>query len=222
VAETETPPAPDLDRDEGDGDVEIVLPWHYSWWRVGAVAIAATLAVVGLILVASTERRPGEGSVDVGFLQDMRTHHDQAVLMALIYMNAQDTDGGLNVMATEVLLSQQLENGIFVETLRTFGAAEENSTGIGMAWMGTPVPLDAMPGMADESNIEALQAADGAEADRLFTELMIAHHEGGIAMADAAADDAETSRVRGIAETVARNQRNEIGELEAALARSGS
>jgi len=206
------------DEDEDDGDV--VLPWYYSWWRVGAIAIGATLLAVALVLAVTGEATPDADSVDAGFLQDMRTHHDQAVLLSLIYANRPDVDPGLYTMASEVLLSQQLEVGMFVELLNSFGLAEENSTGIGMGWMGAPVPLEAMPGMASEETIAALKAAEGADADELFTRAMIAHHEGGIAMAEFARDHAETSRVREIGAAVAVNQRGEINELNAALERS--
>jgi len=53
-----------------------------------------------------------------------------------------------------------------------------------MTWMGHPVPLDHMPGIASATEIESLYTATGAEADRIFVTLMIAHHEGGIAMAE--------------------------------------
>jgi uncharacterized protein (DUF305 family) len=203
-------------------DDEMVLPWYYSWWRVAAVAIGVTLLAVALVVAVTGESDPAPDSVDAGFLQDMRAHHDQAVLLSLIYMNRADVDPGLYTIAAEVLLSQQLEVGMFVELLNGFGLPEENSTGTAMAWMGAPVPLEAMPGMASEETIAALKAAEGAEADELFTRAMIAHHEGGIAMAEHAREHAETSRVREIGGAVATNQRGEINELNAALERSRS
>ena len=205
-----------------DPDDAIVLPWYYSWWRMSLVAIAATLFAVGAGLALTDDGSPAPDSVDVGFLQDMRSHHDQAVLMSLIYLNRPDTDPGLYTMATEVLLSQQMEIGIFVEVLRSFGAAEENSNEVAMAWMGAPVPLDAMPGMASEQSLDRLRQSTGAEADDLFTQLMIAHHEGGIHMGEYAAAHAGRERVRDIADAVVRNQTSEITELTAALARSRS
>lgn len=206
-------------NDAGEDAVQ-VLPWYYSWWRVALVAIAATLLAVAGWIALTDDGQPDPESVDVGFLQDMRSHHDQAVLMSMIYLNRPDIDPGLYTMATEVLLSQQMEIGIFVEVLRSFGAAEENSTGVSMAWMDTPVPLDAMPGMASEESLEALKQSSGTAADQLFTELMIAHHEGGIHMAQYAADHAGQDRTRSIAEAVVRNQTSEIAELNAALERS--
>lgn len=207
---------------QADSVSPLVLPWYYSWWRVSLVAMAVTLFAVGGVLALTSDEAPGPGSVDVGFLQDMRSHHDQAVLMSLIYLNRPETDPGLYTMATEVLLSQQMEIGIFVEVLRSFGAAEENSTEVAMAWMGAPVPLDAMPGMASEESLDQLRQSSGADADQLFTAMMIAHHEGGIHMGEYAAANAGQERVRDIADAVVRNQSSEIAELTAALERSAA
>jgi uncharacterized protein (DUF305 family) len=203
-----------------DVDGGLLLPWYFSWWRVGAVAVAATLLVVASVLAITRDPSPGAESVDAGFLQDMRAHHDQAVLLSLIYMGVTDTDPGLHTIAAEVLLSQQLEAGIFVEVLRGLGLPEENSTELAMSWMNSPVPLAAMPGMASQESVDLLKASTGAVADDLFATLMIAHHRGGIGMAEHAQDHAETDRVREIAEAVVRNQTGEIAELEAAVTRS--
>ena len=52
-----------------------------------------------------------------------------------------------------------------------------------MQWMGLPVPQDQMPGIATPAQIAQLKAATGAEADKVFAELMTADHQGGIHMA---------------------------------------
>jgi len=86
--------------------------------------------------------------------------------------------------------------------------------------MDQPVPLERMPGMATEAQMDELQAATGPEADALFVELMTAHHEGGIHMADFAAENGDRRDVRSLAERMAANQRGEIVDLRDALARA--
>jgi uncharacterized protein (DUF305 family) len=200
----------------GDADDEVLeLPWYYSWWRVALLSVAATVAAVGLVMIL-TEERPDTDSVDVGFLQDMRSHHDQAVRMSLAFLFKPDgVDPILRTIAGEILLSQQQETGIMVEILRGFGTDEENSSGTAMAWMNEPVPLERMPGLASEAELDRLDAAQGSDADQLFIDLMIAHHEGGVHMAEYAADRAETGRVRSVARAMARVQQEEIDELRA-------
>ena len=199
---------------------ELVLPWYYSWWRVGVLAVIATLLVVAAV-GAITDRTPGADSVDVGFLQDMRSHHDQAVQMSLSMLFKDDIDPTLRTIAAEILLAQQQETGIMVEILRTDGAEEENSSGTSMGWMNQPVPTDRMPGMANADELGRLDAATGTTADRLFVELMIAHHQGGIAMAEYAADHAETDRVTAVAEATVRVQQGEVEELQTIATRLG-
>jgi uncharacterized protein (DUF305 family) len=208
-------PAQGAPVDEQDDD-DVVLPWWYSWWRVALIAIAATLLVVGLV-AAARDDTPGAGSVDVGYLQDMRAHHDQAVQMGMTYLALKDTNPALRTIAGTIVLDQQLENGMMVELLSQYGAEEENSSGTAMTWMNQPVPIARMPGMASEADLDRLAASSGAAADKLFTELMVAHHEGGIHMAQYAADHAGTGRVRELARAAVRNQTEEIAEIQKTL-----
>ena len=61
-----------------------------------------------------------------------------------------------------------------------------------MAWVGGEHaaahagPDGSMPGMATPAQLAELKAATGVEAERIFLRLMIAHHTGGVAMAQAA------------------------------------
>ena len=59
-----------------------------------------------------------------------------------------------------------------------------------------PHPAQQMPGMATGADIDRLRAAEGIDADDLFSQLMIHHHDGGIHMADFVATDAQTSNIR--------------------------
>jgi uncharacterized protein (DUF305 family) len=89
----------------------------------------------------------------------------------------------------------------------------ESDTDTVMAWMGEPLPEDRMPGLATEDNLTQLRDAEGHQADLLFAQLMIAHHQGGIHMAEYAAEHATTARVRDLAAAMAVDQRGEINEL---------
>jgi uncharacterized protein (DUF305 family) len=90
-----------------------------------------------------------------------------------------------------------------------------------MAWMHEPHPAQQMPGMATPADLDRLRAAQGLEADDLFSQLMIRHHEGGIHMADFVATDGETGNIRNFARGIAASQRSEIGEINAVRTRLG-
>lgn len=216
----DTPDDTPNDTREDASEVE-VLPW----WRnpVNLVAIVVTVAVLaaaGGYVVGHNRALPDPNATDTGFLQDMRFHHEQAVQLSFIYLDRPDTDPNLTTVARDIVVSQQQEIGIMIQLLRDFGQPEINESDVAMAWMGDPVPLDDMPGLATPEQITALTRASGAEADALFAQLMTAHHQGGIHMADHAAAHARTDEVRTMATKMAAGQRDEVAEM-ARLAPTG-
>lgn len=210
---------------EPDHDEIEVLPWWRNPWNLGALAVAVLVLGVGLgywWADRSTAANPNE--VDVGFLQDMRTHHEQAVNMSMIYLAAARGEGDpvLQNIAREIATGQSMEIGRMVQLLRVWGEEEANMTDQAMAWMDEPVPLDRMPGLAAEEDLQALAGSTGTEADLTFIELMTAHHEGGIHMAERAATDANEEEVRLMAESMVRAQTGDLFELGEIATRLGA
>ena len=69
----------------------------------------------------------------------------------------------------------------------------------------------------------ALTAADGVEAERLYLQLMIDHHLGGVEMASVAAEEAAQPQVRRLAEAMVAGQTSELDRLQELLdARGGA
>lgn len=210
-------PAPVVESPDED---ELVLPWWFSWWRVALIAAGVTIALIGAIGLLVKAQQPGDDSVDAAFLRDMRDHHDQAIFMAMTFRDTPGVDSTLRVMASEVLIGQAFETGQMVELLRGMHAEEENSSGIAMEWMDMGVATNEMPGMATPEQLTALANAEGGAANELFVELMNAHHEGGIHMAEVASDKVKSARIADLAGRMAANQRVEIEELTNTLAKS--
>lgn len=229
-----------------DDDDVLVLPWWQRPFHIALIAVTAAL-LAGMVgwLIGDSGAQPKHNPVDVGFLQDMREHHEQAVYMSLIYGELDDTSPGLDMIATTIVRGQSLEVGRMIQLLRSFGAAEARTGGAAMDWMvgdadhdahdattatgsaapdmdmtvgGDPDdPFTQMPGMATEEQLDALAAASGAEADALFVELMSAHHLGGIDMAQYAVDHAANGEVVAMAESIVHSQLAEIAEMENVL-----
>lgn len=199
-----------------------VLPWWRNPLNIAILAVALLFVsgAAGYSLGAGTPEAVRHNDTDVGFLQDMRIHHEQAVVMSRLYLAAEpDGDPLLQSIAREIEIAQTFEAGRFVQLLRIFGEAETNETDIAMSWMGHSMPLDEMDGMASPEDLDRLAEARDSEADRLFAELMIAHHEGGLMMADYAADHAVNREVTELAAAMARAQRGEIAEMRGILER---
>ena len=75
-----------------------------------------------------------------------------------------------------------------------------------------------MPGMATDEEMARLAAATGQDAERLYLQLMIDHHEAGADMAEAGAELAQEPAVRELAQKMAEGQIIEIAEMEKLLA----
>ncbi len=207
-----------VDDAETDDSV-LVLPWWQNPLNVIALGLAALILGVGIgYFVGDKNASPSYNGTDIGFLQDMRYHHEQAVDMAFFYLTSvDDTHPRLRLYAQEILYTQQLEVGRMIELLRSFGETEANDTGTAMGWMGMPVPLDEMDGLATDAELDAFAAAEGTDASVAFTTLMIDHHRGGLHMADYVIDAGRNADVRAFAESMVRGQSGEIAELSAVL-----
>jgi uncharacterized protein (DUF305 family) len=211
-------PAADHDdvAETDDTDDVIVLPWWQNPRNI--VTMLVTMALVAGMAgwLIGHERNAVESSdVDVGFLQDMRAHHEQAIEMSLTFLGLDDVDPQLVPIARSIAFGQGMEIGVMIQLLREMGAPTESDEGQAMAWMGMPMNDADMPGMASDDELDALSIASGAEADRQFVDLMTAHHEGGLEMLDHAAEHASNDDVRMYAAAWAGAQRSEIAELEA-------
>jgi uncharacterized protein (DUF305 family) len=207
--------APDEDLPEvGDAEGDDELPWwgvRISWLRL--VALLAVVAFFsGAVVYALTgPSHPSASGVDVGFLRDMRFHHLQAVQMAEI----EEQNGSDEVVisyAAEIIREQSYEVGLMTATLQRYGDDPDVGRTV-MGWMGPALPRDQMPGLATPAQLDQLRNAKGAAADRLFFELMAAHHAGGIHMATFAYHEAKLAYVRQLAQKIAWNQAIEINEF---------
>jgi uncharacterized protein (DUF305 family) len=170
--------------------------------------VAAALLAV---LVACSSG--GTDDVDVGFLQDMADHHEQAVRMALLVLAKDDVSPIIRSFATDVVASQRYELGLIDADLEFERGAPGREV---MTWMDMPTSLDEMPGMATQASLDELAASAGSAADELFLALMIEHHRGGLHMAEHAEEHGDDDAVRDLAERIVFSQTQEIAEMEQA------
>lgn len=211
---------PEASSSDDGADTE-VLPWWQSPLNLVVLAVALAVLAAGVGYVVGNNRAlPDPNDTDIGFLHDMRVHHEQAVQMSLIFLDRPDTDASLATIAREIVVGQNIEIGRMIQLLRDFGAPETSPTDVAMGWMDEPVALDRMPGLATQTDIDALRAAVAGEADDVFVRLMTAHHLGGIHMAEHATTHAATDEVRAMAAGMVKGQRGEIDEMARLLAAS--
>jgi uncharacterized protein (DUF305 family) len=178
------------------------------------VAVALIALVGGLLL----GRGMGSGVADVsddvsiGFLQDMKVHHAQAVEMSQV-LHRRSADPELQYLGFDIMTTQQGQIGIMTGWLDLWGERQSPS-GPTMGWMGHDGP---MPGMATPEQIAALETLPVAEMEAEFLRLMLAHHRGALDMAKAAADYAESADVANLARGMYDGQSAEIALMERML-----
>lgn len=207
--------------------------------RVVLVVVAVAALVLGALGGALVARQPAltaaaETSVDAGFARDMQAHHAQAVELAVLVRD-RSTDEEVRTVALDILLTQQNQIGQMAGWLAVWGLPAASSAPV-MAWMtgehghaaGTAGPgtgeegYAAMPGWVSRADLARLTAATGSDADRLFLELMIPHHEGGVEMAQYAVEHAQRAPVVSLARGVVTAQERELTVLHDMLdARGG-
>ena len=223
----DAPPAVDgddgvdrTDDAEAPIDVDEGPPSGLSWPKV--VVLGAALAFLGFAfaLFLGRDRPPASDSVDVGFMQDMISHHEQAVEMAQTEL-VNGSDPTVRAFAREILMFQSKEIGSMERLLADWDSGRGDPERQAMTWMGMPSAVDRMPGMATGEELDRLRAAQGTAADALFLDLMARHHLGGIHMSEYAADNAGTSDARDFAAIVGRNQAIEVNEYGLTAERLG-
>jgi len=187
------------------------------FYGVMAVALIAVSIALGYWLGARNTA-PGEGSADVGFARDMITHHAQAVGMATIIRD-RTNDPEIRQLALDIMLTQQAQIGQMQGWLTVWGQPLA-STDPAMAWMGMPT-TGPMPGMATPDDLNTLRGLTSADAEGLFLQLMIAHHRGGVVMAQAALESARTPEARALAQSILNAQTSEIEAMQMLLQQKG-
>ncbi len=115
---------------------------------------------------------------DLRFLHHMSIHHEQAIVMSARVPERTDRDE-FKRFARYVSGAQAAEIELMQSLLDT--AAERGLEAPEHAPSGDPP----MAGMLSSAEMEALEAASGAEFERRWLEGMIFHHEGALAMARA-------------------------------------
>lgn len=143
---------------------------------------------------------------DVSFAQSMIPHHEQAVEMA---------QSAATRAASEDV--KDLASGIEAAQSPEI----EEMTGWLAEWGEDLEPMDEMgdSGMMTDTEMTELEAASGAEFDRMFLEMMVAHHTSAIEMAETEIADGQFPDAVALAEAIKSAQEAEIAEMESLLER---
>ncbi|WP_340697695.1 DUF305 domain-containing protein [Cellulosimicrobium funkei] len=153
---------------------------------------------------------------DVMFAQMMIPHHEQAIEMSDVILAKDGVDPEVTDLANQIKDAQGPEIEQLTTWLEEWGSPMEESGGMDHEAMGH----GSMDGMMSEEDLQALDAAEGAEAGQLFLEQMIVHHEGAVEMAQTQVDEGENADAVAMAQEIVEAQQAEISTMEDLLASS--
>jgi uncharacterized protein (DUF305 family) len=182
------------------------------------MALALLSIILGVSLIATfvfRPRDPGDNSVEAGFARDMSVHHSQAVEMAII-VHDRTNDPDLKYLTQDIFISQQDQIGQMEGWLNLWGLSQTGSEPA-MSWMGHPVE-GLMPGMATPDQVDSLRTLPVDQMNQEFLTLMIAHHQAGIEMAQAALQRSDNDQVKLMAQSIVASQQGEITIMQEKLA----
>lgn len=186
-------------------------------------ATASTTDLEALYWARQDSARTAFTEADVRFMTGMIAHHAQALVMSRLAPThgASET---VQTLAARIINAQQDEIETMQRWLRRRGqpVPEIDIDGLTLQVHGAGDHAMHMPGMLTQTQLEELDAARGADFDRLFLTYMIQHHRGAVTMVDTlfgtdgAAQDEATFK---LASDINVDQQTEIARMEQMLER---
>ena len=184
------------------------------------LTLTAMLALGGCAVTTSGTDMPGmnhgdgpaamtdavANQADIMFATMMIPHHEQAIEMSDMLLGKNGVDPEVVALAERIKAAQRPEITQMETWLDEWGAHPADMGG-----------MDHGSGMMSDESMQALEAANGAEASRLFLEQMIVHHEGAIEMAEAEVENGEDPEAIALAEKIIADQTAEIAEMRQLL-----
>jgi uncharacterized protein (DUF305 family) len=178
--------------------------------------LAGLLALAALLLAgcgSTNSSDEGHDDADVAFAQQMIPHHEQAVEMARLALDAErGASADVQDLARRIQQAQGPEITQMKGWLDGWGEDVSGHGGHDGHDMGS------MSGMMSEGQMAELEQATGDTFDRLWLQMMIAHHQGAITMAETEIADGQDSRAKALARAIIDAQTAEIKEMKGLLA----
>lgn len=175
---------------------------------------------------AAAEATGDFNDADVLFAQGMIPHHEQAVEMAAFALAPEaGARPEIVALATEIQAAQDPEITQMTAWLQQWGQPIDMPGMEGMEGMGSD-EMEGMEGMDDMGGMDGMMSAEdmmnlqsltGAEFDTAWATMMIAHHEGAIAQAQAVKAAGSNPEVLALADQIIAAQQAEIDQMRALL-----
>ncbi|GAA0634390.1 DUF305 domain-containing protein [Sporichthya brevicatena] len=188
------------------------------WTRTALIGVAAFAS--GALTFAQLDRGeaapayPATTSAEASFTREMQTHHAQAIEMAT-FARDRSPDPQIQEIAFDLALSQQQEIGQMRALLAVWGLPSTGpaaSAGTGGHHAGA---------VMRQEDIDVLGTIPPKDVGVRFLQLMIPHHEAGIAMARDILARTDDLALRDLATSILQVQQHEITLMKDLLRQRG-
>lgn len=186
----------------------------------GAMASTGGMSTAGMPMPA--QPAGPHNQADITFAQQMTVHHTGAIAMAdLAPTRAAST--AVKTLAAQIKTAQAPEIKQMAGWLAAWAPDTDmngmpNSTAASMGGMGTGSgtsgATSAMPGMMSDAQMAALTAATGPAFDKLFLQMMIAHHQGALTMATTETAQGQNPAALALAKSITTTQTAQITQMQ--------
>lgn len=178
------------------------------------------------LLGQNTSLSNGPNEAEVGFAQDMSVHHQQAIEMSFL-IRERTGNQAIRGFAFDIINTQANQRGMMLGWLDLW-QEPLTTTKKPMVWMAEGMTMSDqmmndftpgayMPGMATKAEMDQLTTLEDSEAEKLFLELMIRHHQGGVMMAEGVINRSDNETVTRLAQTMVDGQQAEIDYMNELL-----
>ena len=172
---------------------------------------------------ASSAGAPAAGSAigsdaDIAFAQLMIPQHQHAIEMAALAA-ANATSPEVKALAVQIEAYQDPDIQTMTQWLTTWGAHTAMATPSdgGMYHGGMDMGGMTEAGMMSAEDMAALAQATGADFDTMWLQMMIAHHQGAITMAQQVQTTTQHPEVQALAQSIIDSQTAEITTMRQLL-----
>jgi uncharacterized protein (DUF305 family) len=193
-----------------------------------ALMLGVVVGVSMFLFGLNTNLSNSPNEAEIGFAQDMSVHHQQAIEMSFLVRERTDRQD-IRGFAFDIINTQANQRGMMLGWLDLW-EKPLTTTKKPMMWMADSMSSmnhsqmnDSftsgayMPGMATKAEVDQLVTLEDKAAEKLFLELMIRHHQGGVMMAEGVIERSDTETVTRLAQTMVNGQQAEIDYMNELL-----
>lgn len=196
--------------------------------QLPALLIGVFVGAGMFLLGQNTSLSNSPNEAEIGFAQDMSVHHQQAIEMSFVIREKTDNQE-IRDFAFDIINTQANQRGMMLGWLDLW-QEPLTTTKKPMLWMADSMSSmnhsqmnvsftsgAYMPGMSTKAEMDQLMSLEDEAAEKLFLELMIRHHQGGVMMAEGVVERSDNETVTRLAQTMVNGQQAEIDYMNELL-----